>query len=244
MNNLIIIPARLESSRLPNKPLADISGIPMIIHVMNRGLEADCGNVIVATSNIEILDVVESYGGTAIMTDPLHPSGSDRIFEALSIFDKEKRYKNIVNLQGDLPTIDPSLIKLTFELIENNNNADISTLGGIITSEDELKDPNVVKAYIENKNYPLYANDFIRSNKDYDPKKLYHHLGIYGYKRRALEKFIKTEPSNREKNLKLEQLRALDNGMVIAIDLINKIPIRVDTEDDLYNARKELSEKK
>ena len=90
MNNLIIIPARLESSRLPNKPLADISGIPMIIHVMNRGLEADCGNVIVATSNIEILDVVESYGGTAIMTDPLHPSGSDRIFEALSIFDKEQ----------------------------------------------------------------------------------------------------------------------------------------------------------
>ena len=237
MNNLIIIPARLESSRLPNKPLADISGIPMIIHVMNRGLEADCGNVIVATSNIEILDVVESHGGTAIMTDPLHPSGSDRIFEALSIFDKEKRYKNIVNLQGDLPTIDPSLIKLTFELIENNNNADISTLGGIITSEDELKDPNVVKAYIENNpdfGYTRYI-EVMSSNK------LYHHLGIYGYKRKSLEKFIKTKQSKREKEFKLEQLRALDNGMKIAIDLINKIPIGVDTEDDLYNVRKELS---
>lgn len=243
MNNLIIIPARLESTRLPNKPLADIKGLPMVIHVLNKGLESSCGDVIVATSNIEIYDVVRSYGEKAIMTNPDHPSGSDRIFEALNIFDPDKQYKNIVNLQGDLPTIDPYLIKLTFQLIENNQDADISTLGGSINNEDELMNPNVVKAYVERVNQTLYAKDFVRSPKGYNKEKLFHHLGVYGYKRRSLEKFIKTKQSKREQDLKLEQLRALDNGMSIVIDLINKIPIGVDTEDDLYNVRKELSNK-
>jgi 3-deoxy-manno-octulosonate cytidylyltransferase (CMP-KDO synthetase) len=243
MNNLIIIPARLESTRLPNKPLADIKGLPMVIHVLNKGLESSCGDVIVATSNIEIYDVVRSYGEKAIMTNPDHPSGSDRIFEALNIFDPDKQYKNIVNLQGDLPTIDPYLIKLTFQLIENNQNADISTLGGSINDEDELANPNVVKAYVEKVDQTLYAKDFVRSPKGYNKEKLFHHLGVYGYKRRSLEKFIKTKQSKREQDLKLEQLRALDNGMSIVIDLINEIPIGVDTEDDLYNVRKELSNK-
>jgi 3-deoxy-manno-octulosonate cytidylyltransferase (CMP-KDO synthetase) len=241
MNNLIIIPARLESSRLPNKPLADICGSPMIIHVLNRGLESKCGDVVVATSNIEIRDVVESYGAKAIMTDSKHPSGSDRIYEALNIIDNKNKYKNIVNLQGDLPTIDPGLIKLTFKLIENNKEADISTLGGTIKDVNELKDPNVVKAYVKNIDQPLYADNFIRSPEGYDSNKLYHHLGIYGYKRKSLEKFIKTKQSKREKEFKLEQLRALDNGMKIAIDLINQIPIGVDTKDDLYKVRKQLS---
>ena len=243
MNNLIIIPARLESTRLPNKPLADIKGLPMVIHVLNKGLESSCGDVIVATSNIEIYDVVRSYGEKAIMTKPDHPSGSDRIFEALNIFDPDKQYKNIVNLQGDLPTIDPYLIKLTFQLIENNQDADISTLGGSINDEDELANPNVVKAYVEKVDQTLYAKDFVRSPKGYNKEKLFHHLGVYGYKRRSLEKFIKTKQSKREQDLKLEQLRALDNGMSIVIDLINKIPIGVDTEDDLYNVRNELSNK-
>jgi len=243
MNNLIIIPARLESTRLPNKPLADIKGLPMVIHVLNKGLESSCGDVIVATSNIEIYDVVRSYGEKAIMTNPDHPSGSDRIFEALNIFDPDKQYKNIVNLQGDLPTIDPYLIKLTFQLIENNQDADISTLGGSINDEDELANPNVVKAYVEKVDQTLYAKDFVRSPKGYNKEKLFHHLGVYGYKRRSLEKFIKTKQSKREQDLKLEQLRALDNGMSIVIDLINKIPIGVDTEDDLYNVRNELSNK-
>jgi len=243
MNNLIIIPARLESTRLPNKPLADIKGLPMVIHVLNKGLESSCGDVIVATSNIEIYDVVRSYGEKAIMTNPDHPSGSDRIFEALNIFDPDKQYKNIVNLQGDLPTIDPYLIKLTFQLIENNQDADISTLGGSINDENELANPNVVKAYVEKVDQTLYAKDFVRSPKGYNKEKLFHHLGVYGYKRRSLEKFIKTKQSKREQDLKLEQLRALDNGMSIVIDLINKIPIGVDTEDDLYNVRKELSNK-
>ena len=243
MNNLIIIPARLESTRLPNKPLADIKGLPMVIHVLNKGLESSCGDVIVATSNIEIYDVVRSFGEKAIMTNPDHPSGSDRIFEALNIFDPDKQYKNIVNLQGDLPTIDPYLIKLTFQLIENNQDADISTLGGSINDEDELANPNVVKAYVEKVDQTLYAKDFVRSPKGYNKEKLFHHLGVYGYKRRSLENFIKTKQSKREQDLKLEQLRALDNGMSIVIDLINKIPIGVDTEDDLYNVRKELSNK-
>mgnify|MGYP004006476121 FL=1 len=243
MNNLIIIPARLESTRLPNKPLADIEGLPMVIHVLNKGLESSCGDVIVATSNIEIYDVVRSYGEKAIMTNPDHPSGSDRIFEALNIFDPDKQYKNIVNLQGDLPTIDPYLIKLTFQLIENNQDADISTLGGSINDEDELANPNVVKAYVEKVDQTLYAKDFVRSPKGYNKEKLFHHLGVYGYKRRSLEKFIKTKQSKREQDLKLEQLRALDNGMSIVIDLINKNPIGVDTEDDLYNVRNELSNK-
>ena len=243
MNNLIIIPARLESTRLPNKPLADIKGLPMVIHVLNKGLESSCGDVIVATSNIEIYDVVRSYGEKAIMTNPDHPSGSDRIFEALNIFDPDKQYKNIVNLKGDLPTIDPYLIKLTFQLIENNQDADISTLGGSINDEDELANPNVVKAYVEKVDQTLYAKDFVRSPKGYNKEKLFHHLGVYGYKRRSLEKFIKTKQSKREQDLKLEQLRALDNGMSIVIDLINEIPIGVDTEDDLYNVRKELSNK-
>ena len=243
MNNLIIIPARLESTRLPNKPLADIKGLPMVIHVLNKGLESSCGDVIVGTSNIEIYDVVRSYGEKAIMTNPDHPSGSDRIFEALNIFDPDKQYKNIVNLQGDLPTIDPYLIKLTFQLIENNQDADISTLGGSINDEDELANPNVVKAYVEKVDQTLYAKDFVRSPKGYNKEKLFHHLGVYGYKRRSLEKFIKTKQSKREQDLKLEQLRALDNGMSIVIDLINEIPIGVDTEDDLYNVRKELSNK-
>ena len=243
MNNLIIIPARLESTRLPNKPLADIKGLPMGIHGLNKGLESSCGDVIVATSNIEIYDVVRSYGEKAIMTNPDHPSGSDRIFEALNIFDPDKQYKNIVNLQGDLPTIDPYLIKLTFQLIENNQDAEISTLGGSINDEDELANPNVVKAYVEKVDQTLYAKDFVRSPKGYNKEKLFHHLGVYGYKRRSLEKFIKTKQSKREQDLKLEQLRALDNGMSIVIDLINKIPIGVDTEDDLYNVRNELSNK-
>ena len=244
MSNLIIIPARLESTRLPNKPLADIKGLPMVVHVLNRGLESSCGDVIVATSNIEIFDVIKSYGQTAIMTNPDHPSGSDRIFEALNIFDPKGKYKNIVNLQGDLPTIDPNLIKLTFKLIENNQDADISTLGGIINDENELQNENIVKAYVEKIDQSLYAADFVRSPGRYKRENLFHHLGIYGYKRKSLEKFIKTKQSKREINLKLEQLRALDNGMSITIDVIDKIPIGVDTEDDLYNVRKELSNKK
>ena len=240
MENLIIIPARLESSRLPNKPLAEIANLPMIVHVMNRAVESKCGDVIVATPNQEIFDTISLHKGTAVMTKFSHESGSDRIFEALEKYDKKSKYKKIINLQGDLPNINPSLIKKTYNLLADNIDADISTLCSPITDNKEFENPNVVKAYIEDSAKPIYADDFLRIPGSYDYNKLYHHLGIYGYKRESLKKFISTSQSLREKQLKLEQLRALDNDMKIVIDLIDEIPIGVDTEEDLYNVRKEL----
>ena len=239
MNNLIIIPSRLESSRLPNKPLAEIAGLPMIIHVMNRANQSKCGDVIVATPNKEIFDIVNSHNGIAVMTKLSHESGSDRIFEAFEQL-KDKNIDYIINLQGDLPNIDPSFINLTCSLLEKNLNADISTLCSPILNNSEFDNPNVVKVYINNSSKPTYADDFVRMPGSYHFDKLYHHLGIYGYKRSSLKKFISTDQSIREKDFKLEQLRALDNGMKIVIDFVNDIPIGVDTEDDLNNVRKEL----
>ncbi len=240
MENLIIIPARLESSRLPNKPLAQIADLPMIVHVMNRAVESKCGDVIVATPNQEIFDIISTHNGIAVMTKFSHESGSDRIFEALEKYDQEEKYEKIINLQGDLPAINPSLINQTFNLLEENLDADISTLCSPIFDNKEFENPNIVKAYIKNPSKPTYADDFVRMPGSYNYDKLYHHLGIYGYKRSSLKKFISTNQSAREKDYKLEQLRALDNDMKIVIDFIKDIPIGVDTEDDLYNVRKEL----
>ena len=240
MENLIIIPARLESSRLPNKPLAKIADLPMIIHVMNRAIESNCGDVIVATPNKEIFDIINLHNGTAIMTKLSHMSGSDRIFEALEKYDKNSKYNRVINLQGDLPNINPSLINKAYNLLADNTDADISTLCSPIIDNKEFENPNVVKAYIGNLTKPMYAKDFVRMPGSYKYDKLYHHLGIYGYKRESLKKFINTDQSLREKKFKLEQLRALDNGMKIVIDFIDEIPIGVDTEEDLFNVRKEL----
>ena len=240
MENLIIIPARLESSRLPNKPLAEIANLPMIVHVMNRAVESKCGDVIVATPNQEIFDIISTHNGIAVMTKFSHESGSDRIFEALEKYDQDEKYEKIINLQGDLPTINPSLINQTCNLLEENLDADISTLCSPIFDNKEFENPNIVKAYIKNPSKPTYADDFVRMPGSYNYDKLYHHLGIYGYKRSSLKKFISTNQSAREKDYKLEQLRALDNDMKIVIDFIKDIPIGVDTEDDLYNVRKEL----
>ena len=240
MENLIIIPARLESSRLPNKPLAEIANLPMIVHVMNRAVESKCGDVIVATPNQEIFDTISLHKGTAVMTKFSHESGSDRIFEALEKYDKKSKYKKIINLQGDLPNINPSLINKTYNLLADNIDADISTLCSPIIDNKEFENPNIVKAYIEDSANPIYADDFVRVPGSYNYNKLYHHLGIYGYKRESLKKFISTSQSLREKQLKLEQLRALDNDMKIVIDFIHEVPIGVDTEEDLYNVRKEL----
>tara|TARA_B100001564_G_scaffold107067_1_gene88688 strand:- start:491 stop:1216 length:726 start_codon:yes stop_codon:yes gene_type:complete len=240
VENLIIIPARLESSRLPNKPLAQIADLPMIVHVMNRAVESKCGDVIVATPNQEIFDIISTHNGIAVMTKFSHESGSDRIFEALEKYDQDEKYEKIINLQGDLPAINPSLINQTFNLLEENLDADISTLCSPIFDNKEFENPNIVKAYIKNPSKPTYADDFVRMPGSYNYDKLYHHLGIYGYKRSSLKKFISTNQSAREKDYKLEQLRALDNDMKIVIDFIKDIPIGVDTEDDLYNVRKEL----
>ena len=239
MKNLIIIPSRLESSRLPNKPLADINGEPMIVHVYKRAKEANIANVIVAAGNVEIKEVIENIGGEAILTNSNHESGSDRIFEALNIYDKESKFDNIINLQGDLPNIHKDALFRIISLLESND-ADISTLGVKISSEEEFLNPNIVKAYIKNISESNYVDDFDRRFDIGKEEFLYHHVGIYGYKRKALEAFVGFDQSKAEIERKLEQMRAIENGMKIVLGLIDEIPISVDTQQDLEIARRNM----
>ena len=237
MKNLIIIPSRLESSRLPNKPLADINGEPMIVHVYKRAKEANIGNVIVAAGNTEIKEVIENVGGDAILTNPNHASGSDRIYEALRLYDKDSSYNNIINLQGDLPNIQKNALTKIVTLL-NSGDSDVSTLGIKISSDHEVLNPNIVKAYVKSLSENNHVDDFDRSfdlsKKDF----LYHHIGIYGYKRNALESFISFNQSKAEIDRKLEQMRALENDMKIALGLVDELPISVDTQEDLEAARR------
>ncbi len=239
MKNLIIIPSRLESSRLPNKPLADINGEPMIVHVYKRAKEANIANVIVAAGNVEIKELIENIGGEAILTNSNHESGSDRIFEALNIYDKESKFDNIINLQGDLPNIHKDALFRIISLLESND-ADISTLGVKISSEEEFLNPNIVKAYIKNISESNYVDDFDRRFDIGKEEFLYHHVGIYGYKRKALEAFVGFDQSKAEIERKLEQMRAIENGMKIVLGLIDELPISVDTQKDLEIARRNM----
>jgi 3-deoxy-manno-octulosonate cytidylyltransferase (CMP-KDO synthetase) len=233
---LILIPARMAATRLPNKPLADIHELPMIVHVYNRAKEANLGEVLVACDNVTIQRVIESQGGKAILTREDHPSGSDRIYEALQKFDPEGVYQHIINVQGDLPTLDPSLIQEAASLLAGE--ADITTLGVKITREEEKTNPNVVKI-IATPLTPthLRALYFTRATAPWGEGELYHHIGLYGYKRAALAKFVSLAPSPLEKREKLEQLRALENGMRIDVGLVETVPLGVDTIEDLARAR-------
>ena len=239
MKNLIIIPARLESTRLPNKPLADINGEPMIAHVYKRAKEANIAKVIVAAGNVEIKEAIENIGGEAILTNPDHASGSDRIYEALNIYDKESKFDIIVNLQGDLPNIHKDALSKIISLLESND-ADISTLGVKISSEEEFLNKNIVKAYVKNISESNYVDDFDRRFDIGKEEFLYHHVGIYGYKRKALETFIGFDQSESEIERKLEQMRAIENGMKIVLGLIDELPISVDTQEDLEIARRNM----
>ena len=239
MKNLIIIPARLESTRLPNKPLADINGEPMIAHVYKRAKEANIAKVIVAAGNVEIKEVIENIGGEAILTNPDHASGSDRIYEALNMYDKESKFDIIVNLQGDLPNIHKDALSKIISLLESND-ADISTLGVKISSEEEFLNQNIVKAYVKNISESNYVDDFDRRFDIGKEEFLYHHVGIYGYKRKALETFIGFDQSESEIERKLEQMRAIENGMKIVLGLIDELPISVDTQEDLEIARRSM----
>ena len=239
MKNLIIIPSRLESSRLPNKPLADINGEPMIVHVYKRAKEANIAKVIVAAGNVEIKEVIENIGGEAILTNPDHASGSDRIYEALNMYDKESKFDIIVNLQGDLPNIHKDALSKIISLLESND-ADISTLGVKISSEEEFLNKNIVKAYVKNISESNYVDDFDRRFDIGKEEFLYHHVGIYGYKRKALETFIGFDQSESEIERKLEQMRAIENGMKIVLGLIDELPISVDTQKDLEIARRNM----
>ena len=239
MKNLIIIPARLESTRLPNKPLADINGEPMIAHVYKRAKEANIAKVIVAAGNVEIKEVIENIGGEAILTNPDHASGSDRIYEALNMYDKESKFDIIVNLQGDLPNIHKDALSKIISLLESND-ADISTLGVKISSEEEFLNKNIVKAYVKNISESNYVDDFDRRFDIGKEEFLYHHVGIYGYKRKALEAFIRFDQSESEIERKLEQMRAIENDMKIVLGLIDELPISVDTQEDLEIARRSM----
>ncbi|MGI9374216.1 MAG: 3-deoxy-manno-octulosonate cytidylyltransferase [Hyphomicrobiales bacterium] len=239
---MILIPARMASSRLPGKPLADIHGQPMIAHVIQRGIEAGLGETIVAVCEQEVADAVTDSGGHAVMTDPELPSGSDRIHAALTAIDHDGEAKIIINLQGDLPTISPSAIAACHNaLIETG--ADIATLAAPIDDNEELANPNVVKALVEfeDQNRAALAQDFARQIPKTWNGGHYHHIGIYAYTRSALERFVALPPSHRELEHKLEQLRALDNGMSIAVARVDTVPFGVDTPADLARAQSLLS---
>lgn len=240
LNPVVIVPARLAATRFPDKPLADIHGVPMIVQVLRRAVEADIGPVLVACGDREIADAVEADGGQAVMTDPRHPSGSDRVHEALGLFDPDRRYDTVVNIQGDLPTIDPGVIAAVLDPFDDDD-VDMTTLAVEITEARERTDPNVVKAVIafgdENSRIgrALY---FSRATVPAAPDgPHYHHIGLYGFRRDALDRFVSLPPGRLEVLERLEQLRALEAGMRIDVALVDTVPLGVDTPADLDRAR-------
>jgi 3-deoxy-manno-octulosonate cytidylyltransferase (CMP-KDO synthetase) len=240
---IVLIPARMKSTRLPGKPLADIGGAPMIVQVWRRAMEAELGPVCVAAAEPEIVEAVIKAGGTAVLTDPGHPSGSDRIFEALRKADPAGKHDAIVNLQGDLPTIDAAMIRRVVEPLENAA-VDIATLAVEITREAERADPNVVKAVAAFGGGKTIARAlyFSRATVPANQGPHYHHIGIYAYRRAALERFVALPPGLLEQREKLEQLRALEAGMRIDVALVDTLPLGVDTPAELERARAILAQ--
>ncbi len=238
MKKLVVIPARLAATRLPGKPLAEIAGTPMIVHVWHRAVEAGIGRVVVATDAVEIQTAIEQAGGEAVMTRADHESGSDRVFEAVEKIDPEAQAQIIVNLQGDLPTLEPTLISACVAALEQGD-ADIATLAAPITTEEERSNPNVVKVIGTPARHPqtLRALYFSRSTAPYGEGPLYHHIGIYAYRRAALARFVSLPPAPLERREKLEQLRALENAMRIDVGIVDTVPLGVDTPADLQRAR-------
>jgi 3-deoxy-manno-octulosonate cytidylyltransferase (CMP-KDO synthetase) len=240
-NNLVLIPARMASSRLPGKVLADIAGTPMIVHVANRALEADIGRVVVATDSPDVLEAVKKAGLEAVMTGSDHPSGSDRIHEALQALDPNKKAETVINLQGDLPTIDPRSMRAALAPLENST-TDIGTLACVIRDEAERTDPNVTKV-VGSPLSPdrLRALYFTRATAPHGEGPLYHHIGLYAYRRDALSRFVTLRPSVLERRESLEQLRAIEAGMRIDVAVVDTVPLGVDTPADLEQARQMLS---
>ena len=234
---LILIPARMASTRLPGKPLADIAGEPMIVHVMRRAQAAAVGPVVVATDSEAIAACVEKAGGRALMTRADHVSGSDRIFEALAAADPEGSADIIVNVQGDLPTLAPSDVAAAVAPLADPA-VDIGTLAAEISEAQERANPNVVKV-VGSPVAPgrLRALYFTRATAPSGEGPLYHHIGLYAYRRAALARFVGLPPSPLERREKLEQLRALEAGMRIDVSVVASVPLGVDTPDDLERAR-------
>ena len=240
-NTLVLIPARMASSRLPGKPLADIAGLPMIVHVMRRAEAAAVGPVVVATDSPAIEAAVRAAGGRAVMTRPDHVSGSDRVFEALGKVDPAGQAEIVVNVQGDLPTLAPADIAAAAALLADQA-VDIGTVAAEITRAEERDDPSVVKVVGSPAGRSrLRALYFTRATAPYGEGPLYHHIGLYAYRRRALDRFVALPPSPLEKREKLEQLRALEAGMRIDVAIVGSAPLGVDTAEDLARARAMLS---
>ena len=234
---IILIPSRLAATRLPRKPLAEIHGVPMIVHVWRRAMEAGVGPVVVACDAALIVAAIEAAGGRAVLTGDHHQSGSDRIHEAIGLADPQRRHDVVVNVQGDLPTIDPACVKASLLPLQDPE-VDISTLVAPIVRAEERDNPNVVKC-IGSPLGParLRTLYFTRATAPWGDGPLYHHIGLYAYRRAALERFVALPPSPLEKREKLEQLRALEAGMRIDAMIVETVPLGVDTPDDLDRAR-------
>ncbi|WP_213284819.1 3-deoxy-manno-octulosonate cytidylyltransferase [Bradyrhizobium sp. sGM-13] len=238
---LVLIPSRMAATRLPGKPLLDIGGLPMIVHVLRRAEEARIGRVAVATDTPEIAAAVRSHGGEVVMTRPDHPSGSDRIYEALRAIDPAGQTEIVVNLQGDFPTISPVNIRDVLPPLADPA-VDIATLAAQIHTEEESTNPNVVKAVgspIGDRR--LRALYFTRATVPWGDGPRYHHIGLYAYRRAALDRFVRLSPSPLERQEKLEQLRALEAGMRIDVTIVDTVPRGVDTPTDLEIARQTLA---
>jgi 3-deoxy-manno-octulosonate cytidylyltransferase (CMP-KDO synthetase) len=240
-DTLILIPARMAASRLPGKPLADIAGLPMIVHVLRRAEAAAIGAVVVATDSLEIQAAVQRAGGRAVMTRADHASGSDRVFEALGIVDPAGKAEIVVNVQGDLPTLASADIAAAVALLTDSA-VDIGTVAAAITRPEERDDPSVVKV-VGSPLGPgrLRALYFTRATAPYGEGPLYHHIGLYAYRRPSLERFVGLPPSPLEQRERLEQLRALEAGMRIDVAVVESAPLGVDTPEDLARARHMLS---
>ncbi len=242
MTPILLIPARMASTRLPAKPLADIGGVPMIVRVLRQAEAAGLGPVAVAAGEAEIAAAVKAAGGQAILTDPDLPSGSDRIWAALEKLDPERRHDVVINLQGDLPALDPAQIRAVAQALADTG-ADIATLAAEITDPNERTNPSVVKAVVAWRDdgrlgRALY---FTRATAPTGDGPLFHHVGLYAYRREALARFVALPPSPLERREKLEQLRALEANMSIAVARVDRVPLSVDTPEDLDRARKILT---
>jgi 3-deoxy-manno-octulosonate cytidylyltransferase (CMP-KDO synthetase) len=238
MNPVVVIPARMASARLPGKPLADIGGVAMIVRVWRQAMAAGIGPVVVAAAEAEIADAIIDAGGAAVLTEPALPSGSDRVFAALEAFDRAARHDVVINLQGDLPGLDPAFLAAVTHALQNEA-ADIATLAAEIADPGEAGNPNAVKPVVAWKpdgktGRALY---FSRAAVPAGAGPLFHHVGIYAFRRPALARFVALPPSPLELREKLEQLRALEAGMTIAVGRVGAVPLSVDTPADLARAR-------
>jgi 3-deoxy-manno-octulosonate cytidylyltransferase (CMP-KDO synthetase) len=242
--SLVVIPARMHSTRLPGKPLIDIGGEPMIVHVWRRAMAAEVGRVVVATDTEDIVAAVRRVGGEAVMTRADHASGSDRVFEAVNHADPEADFEIILNLQGDMPGLESAAVRDCLAPLQEKG-PQIATIATVITEPEKRSDPNVVKVVGSPTGQAgrLRALYFTRATAPYGEGPLYHHFGIYAYRRSALERFVSLRPSTLEKREGLEQLRALEDGMRIDVTIVDTVPVEINTPDDLERARRIFSGK-